>query len=87
VSPEGITTNPEKMKAVQEWPTPKNKHKMRSFLGLTTYYRHFISGFTNIARLLSKSQKTSKPSSGLQKWRPSKILKEALCTAPILACP
>jgi hypothetical protein len=34
VSPEGISTVPEILKAVQEWPTPKNKHEIKSFLGL-----------------------------------------------------
>jgi hypothetical protein len=26
VSPKGISTDPDKLKAVREWPTPKNKH-------------------------------------------------------------
>jgi hypothetical protein len=34
VSPEGITIDSEKLKAIREWPTPKNKHEIRSFLGL-----------------------------------------------------
>jgi hypothetical protein len=54
VLPEGITTNPEKPKAVREWPTPKNKHEIRNFLGLCTYYRRFISGFANITKSLMK---------------------------------
>jgi hypothetical protein len=54
VSPEGITTDPEKLKAVREWPTPRNKHEIISFLGLCTYYRRFISGFANIAKPLTK---------------------------------
>jgi hypothetical protein len=37
VSPEGINTDPEKLKAVREWPTPKNKHEVMSFLGRCTY--------------------------------------------------
>jgi hypothetical protein len=37
VSPEGISTDPENLKAVQEWPTPKNKRATRIFLGLCTY--------------------------------------------------
>jgi hypothetical protein len=38
VSPGGITTDPKKLKALREWPTPKNKHKVRSFWELCTYY-------------------------------------------------
>jgi hypothetical protein len=34
VSPEVITTDPEKLKSMRVWPTPKNKHEIRSFLGL-----------------------------------------------------
>jgi hypothetical protein len=49
-----MTSNSEKLKAMQEWPTPKNKHEIRSFLGLCTYYRRFISGFTDIAKPLTK---------------------------------
>jgi hypothetical protein len=88
VSPKGITTNVEKLKAVQEWLTLKNKHEMRSFLDLCTYYRCFISSFTNIAKLLTKLTKEKQAF----KWTPeveaaSQILKEALFTAPILAYP
>jgi hypothetical protein len=54
VSPEGITTDPEKLKAIQKWATPKNKHDIRSFLGLCMYYRWVTSGFTDIAKPLTK---------------------------------
>jgi hypothetical protein len=53
VSPEGISTEPEKVRAAREWPTLMDKHEIRSFLGLCTYYRRFISGFANIAKLLT----------------------------------
>jgi hypothetical protein len=86
VSPEGITTNPKKRQAMWEWPTLKNKHEIRSFLGLCTYYRRFISGFANIAKPLTTliEQKQS------FQWTPEveaafHTLKEALCAAPILA--
>jgi hypothetical protein len=54
VSPKGITTNTKKLKTIREWPTPKNNHKIRGFLGLCTYYRWFIADFTNIAKQLTK---------------------------------
>jgi hypothetical protein len=70
VSPKCITTDPEKLRALQEWPTPKNKHEIRSFLGLCTYYRQFISGFTNVAKPPTNSRRRSKLCIGLQQWRP-----------------
>jgi hypothetical protein len=32
----------------------KNKHEIRSFLGLCTYYRRFISGFVNVVKPLTR---------------------------------
>jgi hypothetical protein len=85
VSPERIPTDPEKLKAVREWPILKKTHEIRSFLGLCTYYRRFISGFANIAKPLNKltEQKQS------FQWTPEvegaiQTLKGALCAAPIL---
>jgi hypothetical protein len=70
VSPEGISTNPEKLKAVREWPTMKNKHEIRSFLGLCTCYRRFIPGLLILQNHWPNSPSRSKPSSGLQRWKP-----------------
>jgi hypothetical protein len=82
----GITTNPEKLRAKWEWLTSMNKHKISSFLGLCMNYRWFISGFVNIAKLLTKCMKEKQAF----QWTPEveatfQTLKEALCTAPILA--
>lgn len=41
VSPDGITTDSKKLKTIWEWLTPGNKQKIRSLLGLCTYYRQF----------------------------------------------
>jgi hypothetical protein len=88
VSSEGISTDPEKLKAVREWPTPKDKHEIRSFLGLCTYYMRFISGFTIIAKPLTKLMEQKQAF----QWTPEVVaafqtLKGALCAAPILAYP
>jgi hypothetical protein len=34
--------DPEKVKAIMEWPVPKNAHEVRSFMGLAGYYRRFV---------------------------------------------
>jgi hypothetical protein len=82
VSREGITTDPEKLKAVKEWPTPKNKHEVRSFLGLCTYYRQFISGFPNIAKPLTKLTKQKQSFQWSQRWKaPSRRPREP-CVLP-----
>ena len=48
-----IAIDPEKMKAVQEWPVPfKNLTEVQSFLGLVGYYRKFIPHFSHIAKPL-----------------------------------
>jgi hypothetical protein len=54
VSEDGVSTDPEKTKAVSEWPVPKNVKEVSSFLGLCSFYRKFIFHFANIARPLHK---------------------------------
>ena len=36
---EGISIDPEKIKAIEEWPVPKDVTDIRSFMRITGYYR------------------------------------------------
>ena len=52
VSAAGVATDPEKIKAVQEWEEPTSETELRSFLGLAGYYRRYVPSFAQIAKPL-----------------------------------
>lgn len=60
VSSEGVNTDPEKLKAVREWLTPRDKHNIRILLGLCTCYMWFISSLADslkpLIRLTEKKE-------------------------------
>lgn len=52
VSKQGVRTDPDKTSAVENMPTPKSLRDVRSFLGLTSYYRKFIKDYATTAQPL-----------------------------------
>jgi hypothetical protein len=56
ISEQGITIDPEKIKDIRGWPTPRNVPNVRYFMGLTGYYRRFIVGFSKIAHPITYFQ-------------------------------
>ena len=54
VSEQGVSTNPDKIKAVTEWPQPTTVTEVRSFLGFVSYYRRFIPNFSKVAKPLNQ---------------------------------
>jgi hypothetical protein len=57
ISSEGIGMDPEKIKAIMEWPVPKDVEDIWSFMGITGYYRRFIEGFSKIDYPITSLQK------------------------------
>ena len=57
VNKEGILVDPKKIKEIEDWPVPKDVTDVRSFMGITGYYRRFIKGFLRIANHITYLQK------------------------------
>ena len=88
VSADGIKIDPRKTQAVWDFPVPKNVRSLREFLGLTSYYRRFIDGYSQMAKPLYQLTKKDVPYS----WSPAhqqafERLKERLTAAPVLVYP
>ena len=48
ISGDGISVDPSKIWAIVGWPTPTNVPKVRSFMGIASYYRRFVLNFSRI---------------------------------------
>ena len=85
---DGISTDPEKIESVREWPTPTTVRHVRSFLGLASYYRNFIPDFTTVAQpLIRLTEKDLRFVWQGEQQQAFDTLKALLTTAPVLAYP
>jgi hypothetical protein len=48
VSKDGLKMDKEKAQAIIDWPIPKSAMDLRSFHGLTSFYRKFIKNFNHV---------------------------------------
>ena len=54
ISHEGIHTDPKKIEAIKALSSPTNLDSLRSFLGLSGYYRKFLPGFATLSAPLTE---------------------------------
>ncbi|GKC04358.1 putative reverse transcriptase domain-containing protein [Tanacetum coccineum] len=88
IDSKGIHVDPAKIESIKDWASPKSPIKIRQFLGLAGYYRRLIKGFLKIAKPMTKlTQKKVKFEWGDKQETTFQLLKQKLCSAPILALP
>jgi hypothetical protein len=89
VTPQGIEVDEAKVHAIQSWPMPSTVTQVRSFLGLTGFYRRFVKDFSTIAAPLHHelTKKGVSFNRGLSQEDSFALLKEKLTHAPLLQLP
>ena len=77
--------DPEKIKAIMNWPPPRNVIDVRSFMGLAGYYRRFIEGFSRVSHASTSLQKKGMKFEWTSRCEESfQRLKNLLVSAPVL---
>jgi hypothetical protein len=85
LSKEGVAVDPDKIRSIMEWPTPKDVSDIRSFMGLAGYYRRFIKDFSKIGCPITALQKKGKKFLWTQQCEERfQTLKHLLTHAPVL---
>ena len=91
VSTEGITPDPDKVKAINDIKFPRNPKEMLRFLGAANFYRDFIHKFSNIASPLYKmaqsKQKFKEKLKTKVAFEAFQKLKLCLMSTPVLTYP
>ncbi|GJR67179.1 putative reverse transcriptase domain-containing protein [Tanacetum coccineum] len=86
IDSQGIHVDPVKIKSIKDWASPKSPTKIHQVLGLAGYYRRFIEGFLKITKEMTKlTQKKVMFVWGNKQEAAFQLLKQKLCSAPILA--
>ncbi|GJZ68961.1 putative reverse transcriptase domain-containing protein, partial [Tanacetum coccineum] len=77
-----------KIESIKDWASLWLPTEICQFLGLAGYYRRFIEGFSKIAKSMTKlTQKGIKFDWGEKEENTFQLIKQKLCSAPILALP
>jgi hypothetical protein len=84
----GIAVDPGKVRDALNWEPPTIVSEIRSFLGLTGYYRRFIEGFSKIVKPLTSLLEKDKKFIWSEACQNNfDELRKRLTTAPVLAMP
>jgi hypothetical protein len=87
VGKDGVSVDPKKIEAMQDWMHPKTLKSLGGFMVLTMYYRKFVKNYGKIASPLTALLKNNSFI-----WTPAaaqafQTFNTSMCTTPVLALP
>jgi hypothetical protein len=84
ISEQGVQVYQEKIRAILDWPTPKNLTELKGFFGLCSYYRWFVKGFSQLGAPLTDLTKKGTFHWTEESQQTFEKIKEVMSTFPIL---
>jgi hypothetical protein len=89
ISSNELNMDPEKIKAIKDWPSLRNIFEVRRFHGLASFYRKFIINFSGIsAPMMDTVKKIHKYFHWIEEpEKIFKLLKEKIIEQPVLVLP
>ena len=86
ISTNGMTMDPEKVQALQEWKDPTSVKELQQFLSFANFYQQFIQSYSTVVEPMTRLLKKGAAWSwGPDQTQAFKTLKTAFTTAPVLA--
>lgn len=80
-----MSTDSTKIQVMVEWPTPSSIRALRRFLGLTGYYKKYVSNYGTLCKSLTDSLKKDSFKLNEDADKAFVDIKVAMSTTPILA--
>jgi hypothetical protein len=88
ITPEGISIEKEKIRALAEWPTPTTVKQLRSFLDFANFLRSWVNNFSSLAKpLTTLTRKDVKWGWSEEEDKAFNSIKKVITSAPDLIHP
>jgi hypothetical protein len=87
VNAQGVQIHREKIHAILDWPPLKDIMHLRGFLGICSYYRHFVSGFSQLTTPLTDLTKKGAFCWTKEAHKTFDKMKGVMISCPVLALP
>ncbi|XP_078445043.1 putative mitochondrial protein AtMg00860 [Wolffia australiana] len=87
VSAQGVAADPDKVRAITLWLSPASLHNVRSFIGLTTFYRRFVQNSISVTAPITDCLKVEPFTWTCAAERAFQHVKLLMTQAPVLRLP